>query len=174
MYRSISSGTAAVWTRLGFYGVLAGTAVWTATFAIDSLGITAVAENWEEATGGDKATLFQVASSLVDVNIGLFTATIIAYWASLAMLGLGVILSTTYPSWIGWAFAVTAAALVVVGVVFSLRRVQSGARLDLRGPGVSQHYLGAGTWCLDQPEGLVRQGRNSKSLPSFVASSTRG
>ena len=38
LYRSISTGGAAAWARLGFYGVIVGTALWTATLFASILG----------------------------------------------------------------------------------------------------------------------------------------
>jgi hypothetical protein len=110
IYRSITTGGAAAWARLGFYGVLAVSIMWTVLFALEGLGLAAVVGTWEMAPGADKASLFLIASSLSQVNVGLFSMTIIGYWFVLTMLGIGMALSAVYPKWMGWA-------LIVLGVV---------------------------------------------------------
>ncbi len=117
VYRSISTGGAAVWARLGFYGVIVGTTLWSVTFALDGLGLAAVMGEWTKASGSDKATLFLVASSLSRINVGLFSMTIITFWMALAFVGVGMALSTVYPKWLGWALIVLGVATVAaVGV----------------------------------------------------------
>ncbi|MBI2872046.1 MAG: hypothetical protein HYY00_02515 [Chloroflexi bacterium] len=114
VYRSISTGGAAVWARLGFYGVIVGTTLFTVLFALEGFGLPQVVELWEKAAGADKAALFQVASSLAWMNAGLFSMTIIVYWLALLFLGVGMALSTVYPKWLGWGIIVLAAAIIIV------------------------------------------------------------
>ena len=58
IYRSISTGGGAPWARLGFYGLLVGTTVWTVLFATDGLGLPIVVESWEDATGPTRGRSF--------------------------------------------------------------------------------------------------------------------
>ncbi len=117
IYRSISTGGGAPWARLGFYGLLVGTTVWTVLFATDGLGLPIVVESWEDATGSDKRTLFLIANTLGDFNFGLFTFAILANWLALTFLGVGMVLSTVYPKVYGWAILALGAATVgAVGI----------------------------------------------------------
>jgi hypothetical protein len=130
VYRSISTGSAAVWARLGFYGVIVGTALWSVLFALEGLGLAAVVGKWAIASGADKATLFLVASSVGQITAGLFSMTIIAYWLALIFLAIGMVLSTVYPKWLGWALLVLGVATVAaVGVPQALTEMTKTLQL---------------------------------------------
>ena len=119
VYRSLSTGSAAPWARLGFCGVVVGTTLWTVVLGLDGAGLARVAESWQSATGEQKETLFIVATSLRSFETGLFSLTIMAYWLALVSLGIGMVLSTLYPKWLSGAIILLGAALVVVGVIFT-------------------------------------------------------
>jgi hypothetical protein len=124
VYRSISTGGAAVWARLGFYGVIVGTTLWSVTFALEGLGLAAVVGKWAMASGADKATLFLVASSVGQISTGMFSMTIIAYWLALTFVGVGMALSTVYPKWLGWVLLILGVLTVaVVGVPQALTTI---------------------------------------------------
>ncbi len=130
VYRSVTTGSAAVWARLGFYGVIVGTTLWSVLFALEGLGLAAVVGEWAKASGADKATLFLVASSLGKINLGLFSMTIIAYWLALTFVGIGMVLSTVYPKWLGWAAIVLSVAIVAaVGVPQALTEMTQTLQL---------------------------------------------
>lgn len=117
VYRSIDTGAGAVWARLGFYGVIVGTALWTVLFALEGLGLPQVVELWEKASGADKPSLFQAASSISLLNMGLFSMVIIVYWLALLFLGIGMVLSAVYPRWLGWSIIILGVATVAaVGI----------------------------------------------------------
>jgi len=50
VYRSISSGAAAAWVRIGMYGLIIATTLRAVFLAIDGVGLAMVVEQWE---GGD-------------------------------------------------------------------------------------------------------------------------
>ena len=79
VYPSLSAGPAAAFARIGFYGVLIGVALWTITFAVH-LGLAQVLDSWAVASGPDKAALFQAASSIWQMDAGIFTMAIIVVW----------------------------------------------------------------------------------------------
>ena len=101
VYRSLSTGPAAPWARIGFYGVVVGTALWTVTLGLNGAGLAEVADRWQAATGGEKETLLLIATSLRVFETGIFSLTIMAYWMALVFLGIGMALSTLYPKWLG-------------------------------------------------------------------------
>lgn len=116
IYRSISSssgGGAATWARVGFYGVLIGITLWTARFGM-AMGSAELAEQWQMATGTDKATLFLVISSIHYIIVALQSMAVIIYWLALVFLGIGMVLSEVYPKWMGGVLIVLGAATVVV------------------------------------------------------------
>lgn len=120
VYRSVSVGGAAAWARLGFYGVIVGTTLWSVLMALDGVGLAVVAEQWEEATGADKATLLLAATSLDGFLDGMRSIVSIVYWLALVFLGIGMALSTVYPKWLGGAIVLVGATMVVVGFLLGL------------------------------------------------------
>ena len=57
VYRSISSGGAAAWVRIGLYGMIIATTLRSVFLAIDGVVLAMVAEQWEGATGAGKEPL---------------------------------------------------------------------------------------------------------------------
>ncbi len=51
VYRSISSGGAAAWVRIGLYGMIIATTLRSVFLAIDGVGLAMVVEQWEGAMG---------------------------------------------------------------------------------------------------------------------------
>jgi len=59
VYRSITTGAGAAWARLGFYGILVGTAVFTVAAAL-GLARAGAAANWVAAPAAGKATAYNI------------------------------------------------------------------------------------------------------------------
>lgn len=115
IYRSLSTGTAAVWARLGFYGILGGTTLATVSLAID-LAASSAAAFWVAAGAITGTSEYAVAVSLNVIANSVFDVTIVGYWLALLALGIGMVLSDTYPRWLGWALLVLSAVVVAVSV----------------------------------------------------------
>jgi len=95
--------------------------------AIDGVGLAMVVEQWEGATGTDKATIFVTFSSLEVMLDGLRSMTDIFYGIALVLLGIGISISTFYPRWFGWAIVVAGAVWTVIGFVIGI----AGSSSDL-------------------------------------------
>ena len=100
VYRSISTGGAAAWARLGFYGVIVGTTLGTLHHGIE-LGFPALVEEWEEATGSDKAMLLQIGTSIRQVDLGIIDVSAIVLSLALTFLGVGMVLSRGLSQMVG-------------------------------------------------------------------------
>ncbi len=114
VYRSISTGGAAAWTRLGFYGVIVGTTIFTITLAVGWATTGAAA-----ASGGTQpgTPAYTIAAALNAVGSSIFIMSIIVLWLALAFLGIGMALSTIYPKWMGWVLLILGVLIVaVVGI----------------------------------------------------------
>lgn len=117
VYRSISTGGGSAWARLGFYGIVVGTAMWTITFAW-IIGGTRVAAEWVTAPAANQATAYSVAAAVHTVGGAVESMAIIVFWSAIAFLGIGMVLSAVYPRWTGWAGIVLGiATLAVSGIV---------------------------------------------------------
>ena len=115
VYRSLSTGPAAVWARLGFYGVLGATTLATVSIAT-ALATTAAAVDWVAAGSTTGTTEYAIAASLSAIGNSVFDVMVVCYWLALLSLGIGAVLSDTYPRWLGWGLLVIAAVVVAVGV----------------------------------------------------------
>ena len=115
IYRSLSTGTAAVWARLGFYGILGGTTLATVSLAID-LAASSAAAFWVAAGAITGTSEYAVAVSLNVIANSVFDVTIVGYWLALLALGIGMVLSDTYPRWLGWGLLVLGAVVVAASV----------------------------------------------------------
>lgn len=121
VYRSLSTGAAAAWARLGFYGLLIGTTLTTVLFSIVGFAGPQIAEDWSTAVEPAKATLLSIASAIDHLISGLFSMSVIVYWLALVFLGIGMVLGPAYPRWLGWAILILGAAVVaVVGIPSAL------------------------------------------------------
>lgn len=114
IYRSHTAGGAAAWTRLGFYGLLVGAALWTLA-AANQIGISWALKDWAQSVEPAKGTLFLSISTHMQVTNAVFTMTVIAFWLALAFLGIGMILGGVYPAWSAWA--ITILGILTVGAV---------------------------------------------------------
>jgi len=116
VYRSISAGGAA-WARLGFYGIVVGTSIWTVNMAL-IMATAGAAANWVAAPAAGQATAYSVAAALSAASMAVHTMNIIVFWLALVFLGIGMVLSAVYPRWMGWVGIILGIVTVaVVGIV---------------------------------------------------------
>ena len=112
MYRSISTGAAAPWARLGFYVYVLAAAIWTTSFAI-GLGQAGAAGDWQDKLGASDpaaALSFSVAATLYTASVSFFAMAVFVNWTAIILLGIALSLNTLYPKWLGWV-------AIVLGVV---------------------------------------------------------
>jgi hypothetical protein len=106
VYRSIPSGAGSAWARLGFYGIIAATSVFSVA--------TALALATAKAAGaGTEAT----AASLIAAADSAFGVSVLAYWTALLFIGIGIAASSIYPKWIGWVLIIAGAVAAISGSI---------------------------------------------------------
>lgn len=109
IYRSLSTGAASAWARLGFYAAVVATATLVMVFAT-GWAVAGAAANWAAAPAVGQATAYSVAASLHAANMATFSMAIVVNWAAVILVGIAISLSTVYPRWMGWI-------AIVLGVV---------------------------------------------------------
>ena len=119
VYPSISTEGATAWARLGFYGIIMGVTLQTAAYAV-GLATTGAAVDWAEGGYGVTTPVYSIAAALNATSNSLFTMSIIVMWLALDFLGVGIVLSSVYPKWLGWAILILGAATVVVGFILAV------------------------------------------------------
>ena len=114
LYRQISTGSAAVWARLGFYGVIVGTTLFAISSAV-GLAVVERAVHWV-AAGSALDNAFSASAALVDVSASMFDMTFLVFWLALVFLAVGMVLSSAYPKWLGWALLVASIVVVAIAI----------------------------------------------------------
>ena len=111
---NITDGAGAAWARMGFYGVILGTSLLT---VFSGIGIESVgaAVDWV-ASGSTDATALGVAAALNLSSSAAFNMTILFNWLGMAFVGIGLVLSDSYPKWLGWVLLVISVVLVIISV----------------------------------------------------------
>jgi hypothetical protein len=99
IYRVLSDGVAGLWARIGFYGVLAGVTLFTASTGL-GLAATDAAVDWLEAGGGTTTTEFAAASAASALDDGVWAMSIIVLWTGLGLLGIAMLRSERFPRWL--------------------------------------------------------------------------
>lgn len=115
VYSSISSGSAADWARLGFYLVLVGTAIWSATPAHD-FEAGRSARQWAAATEPEKTAWFVAWAASARNLVTFYGMAFIAYGGGAMFLGVGMVQSDLYPGWAGWSLAPVGLLNLLVGL----------------------------------------------------------
>ena len=116
LYRDITTGGAAAWARLGFYGVIVGTTLFAISSAV-GLGAVDRAVDWVAAGSGVNNSAYSVAAALVEVSGSMFNMTFLVFWLALVFLAIGMVLSSAFPKWLGWALLVPSVAVVVIAII---------------------------------------------------------
>ncbi|MFC1957653.1 hypothetical protein ACFLX0_02435 [Chloroflexota bacterium] len=119
VYRSISTGGGASWVRLGFYGVVVGTTVWTISFAL-VMATADTAATWVAAPAAGKDAAYGIAAAVNAVDETMHTMSIIVYWLALVFLGIGMVLSSVYPRWMGWVVLVLGIVTMATGGIIPI------------------------------------------------------
>jgi steroid 5-alpha reductase family enzyme len=91
--------------------------MWAVNFAL-TMAAAGAAANWLAAPAAGQATAYSVAASLYAASAAVETMSIIVFWLALVFLGIGMVLSTVYPRWMGWVGIVLGIATVAaVGII---------------------------------------------------------
>ena len=110
VYRSITSGAGSAWSRLGFYGYVIATAIFNITLVF-VLAATTASEKGPTAVA--------IGLTMVTAANSLFAVSVLTYWLSFALLGIGMSVSDVFPKWLGWIGVLLGDATVaVIGVPY--------------------------------------------------------
>lgn len=155
--KSVMDGRPAAWSRVALATALVSGAVAAVSFSIDGVVMARLAHEWANAGGGDRATVVAQAESLIHVDLAVFSVAVIGvFGATQGLFGITLLLSRSYPRWLG----VVAVAGGAIGFV-------SGAWIWLSGETGVGNYLvlftlsGAllAVWLVGASVRLLRLGR---------------
>ena len=114
VYRKISTGAAAAWARLGFYGVIVATTLFFISSAV-GLAMVGPALDWVAAGSAIDTSAYSIAAALLVASTSLFDMAILVFWMALGFLAIGMVSSSAYPKWLGWVLLVASVVIVVIG-----------------------------------------------------------
>lgn len=120
IYRSITTGKAAAWARLGFAGAMVGIATQLVWASMDGIAMKWIAQAWITAPEGEKAMAFRIAAATLRVTSALSAMWIIVLFGATHLLyGIAILSGSTYPRWLGWVAVIGGAGALVTGVLQS-------------------------------------------------------
>ena len=115
--RSLWTGGSAALARVALVGAVAGTAVRLVQESID-LALGEVAEDWQAASGSERASVLRVGAALEDVDFAMLSVQILFFFGvTFALYGLAVRAGEAYPDRLGWPAIAGGIAAVAVGLV---------------------------------------------------------
>lgn len=111
--RTITTGLAETWARLGLTAAVIGTAALVVAMGVSGFGYKEAAEAWMSAPEAEKAAAFYAARAVELGGTGLFAMMFsVLYGVAPILYGLAIVTSDVYPKWLGWV----AVAIGVAGV----------------------------------------------------------
>jgi hypothetical protein len=115
--RSINGDWGKTLAWLGLVCAVASTGAATVWMTIDGFGMPGIAGAWAAAPAAEQGTAFRVADAIEEIILALFSINLI-FWFGLtfALYGLAIILSDTWPKWLGWMALVGAIGCALSGL----------------------------------------------------------
>jgi len=98
---TLESGLAAAWGRIGQAGAAATIATAAALQAVDGVALKVMVDRWAAATGATRDLTFEAAVAVRQVEIGLASLFSVVAGLTVLVLGLALIVSIRYPTWLG-------------------------------------------------------------------------
>jgi hypothetical protein len=137
---TLEPGRAAAWGRLGLAGTAAILATAAALQAVDGVALKVLVDRWAAATGDARALAYEAAFAVRQIEIGLASLLSLVSGLTVAILGMGLLMSTRHPRWLGAlglagglstaAAGAVQAATGFSGVAMTLSMVSSAVLLD--------------------------------------------
>ncbi len=120
--RRTITGAGAEWATMGFYFLVAGTALWTAGMSLD-ISTSALISNWLSAPAASKEAAHTLLNTLFPPGLGfgrgLFPLELLVNWLAIAFLGIGMVRSGVYPRWLSWSGLILGVIGVLAGIVMT-------------------------------------------------------
>ncbi len=102
--RLLRDGPGESWARFGLAGVQLGAVLLVASVGV-GLAATPAAVSWVAAGSPDVGTEFAIAATLNAADDHIWFMSIIAFWAGLGAVGVGMSRTDYFPRWSGWVIA---------------------------------------------------------------------
>ena len=99
--RRLANGPAGNWAALGMAGAIACLAVASTLQAVDGVALKVMVDAWAAAPDHEKATWFQAAFAVRQIEIGLAAVSNLLTGATVCVYGIALMIDRTKPTWCG-------------------------------------------------------------------------
>lgn len=110
----MTTGAAAPWAVLGMVGAIAAAAVAFVLQAVDGIALKAAVDVWATAPEPARATAFQAAFAVRQIEIGLASMTGLLFGLTFVVVGIALLIDRRLPGWFG-IFAIVGGVLTAIG-----------------------------------------------------------
>lgn len=141
---SIEGGLPEALARMGVYAGIIGVTVGLITVILDGVAAKKLADQWAMASESEKTIALHLVSANETINFalaGLFNMSFAGL--PFILLGLAVVLSRAFPSWLGWTAAAAGVLSIGAGLVqaFTGKPTIASLILTIIGPTVISLWL---------------------------------
>jgi hypothetical protein len=149
---SITSGPGVVWAHLAWGMSIVGVGLGVAFMLTEAVAMAGLAETWAASSGNEKDLALAAGNALFHLSLALAAgAPLFLFGATPVLVGLAMLGSIEYPSWLGWVGVILGFIAVAGGLVQILTGVTSQTGLVLVPIGIVTVtlwilYLGVVMW----------------------------
>ena len=115
----MADGPAAVWARLGAAGTVGCLAATSVLQAVDGIALKGMVDAWASAPDQEKASLFQAAFGVRQIEIGLASITSLLFGATVSVYGIALMIDRRHPTWLGVLGIASGSLTLVAGMVMA-------------------------------------------------------
>lgn len=112
---TLEAGRPAAWGRIGLFGSAALVTLAAVLQAVDGIALKMMVDRWAGATGEAQAIAYEATLAVREIETGLASFLSLVSALTLIVIGLAVIFSRRYPTWLG-----------VIGLVAGLGTMAGG------------------------------------------------
>lgn len=117
MHRSIGGDNARVVATIGYAFALIGTAIAFSWTVVDGVAMKHIVSDYFAVSGGARETAFPAADAIEHIILAYWSMCWIAWFGiPWTLFGLAMVLSESWPAWLGWAGIGTGVFTAAVGV----------------------------------------------------------
>ena len=106
-----------VWITIGAAGAVATVAAVAALQAVDGVALKAMVDRWAASAAEQKEAVFGVTYGVRQIEIGLASLVSLLFGLTVWSYGLAMLVSTTYPRWLGAVALLGSVGTFAAGVI---------------------------------------------------------
>lgn len=129
---SITRGSGVVWAQLAWGTSIVGVGLGVAFMLTEAVAMAGLAETWVASSGNEKDLALAAGNALFQLSLALSAgAPLFLFGATPVLVGLAMLGSSEYPSWLGWVGVILGFIALAWGLVQVLTGVTTQTGLVL-------------------------------------------